>query len=391
MIDKLLLFPYWLSLKIRHYLYDKGIKTVHQADVPTICIGNVTVGGTGKTPHTEMLIRSMLKDNTLGRKSIAVLSRGYKRKSKGFQQVTLDGTAAEYGDEPMQIKRKFPSITVAVDKLRTQGCDFLAHPEKLQTEKGGKKCVNKLLPPAELIILDDAFQHRALKPTLSLVLIDFNRPTFKDHLLPLGRLRDLPERVEKADVLIVTKCPYDLNSWQQCTWADSLGIKGYNAQECCGTRADGKKQYLFFTSIAYDTPEAIFPEGDARYIYTKRAILFSGIANDTPMVRWLCGEDYKIVKRFNYPDHHQFSKSNIAAITSAAKNNPTAVIMTTEKDAQRIRDCKKLSDDVKQKMFYLPIKTRFINEYEEDIFNVVVKTCLIGSDSESQPTPREWY
>ena len=103
MIDTVLLFPYWLSLKIRHYLYDKGIKTVHQADVPTVCIGNITVGGTGKTPHTEMLIRSMLKDNTLGRKRIAVLSRGYKRKSKGFQQVTIDGTAAEYGDEPMQI------------------------------------------------------------------------------------------------------------------------------------------------------------------------------------------------------------------------------------------------------------------------------------------------
>ena len=98
MIDKILLFPYWLSLKIRHYLFDKGIKKVHQADVPTICIGNVTVGGTGKTPHTEMLLRSMLADNTLGRKSIAVLSRGYKRKTKGFQQVTSEGSAKEYGD-----------------------------------------------------------------------------------------------------------------------------------------------------------------------------------------------------------------------------------------------------------------------------------------------------
>ena len=100
-MDKILLFPYWLSLKIRHFLYDKGIKKVHQADVPTICVGNVTVGGTGKTPHTEMLLRSMLADSDLGRKSIAVLSRGYKRKSKGFQQVTTGGSAADYGDEPL--------------------------------------------------------------------------------------------------------------------------------------------------------------------------------------------------------------------------------------------------------------------------------------------------
>ena len=156
MIDKVLLFPYWLSLKMRHFLYDRGIKKVHQADVPTVCIGNVTVGGTGKTPHTEMLLRMMLADDVLGRKGIAVLSRGYKRKSKGFQQVTSDGTAAEYGDEPLQIKRKFPMVTVAVDKSRIKGCDFLVHPEKLHTEKAGRKCNDKSFPAAEVIILDDA-------------------------------------------------------------------------------------------------------------------------------------------------------------------------------------------------------------------------------------------
>lgn len=390
MIDKILLFPYWASLKIRHLLYDKGIRKVHQAEVPTICIGNVTVGGTGKTPHTEMLLRSMLADFDLGRKSIAVLSRGYKRKTTGFQQVTADGTAAEYGDEPMQIKRKFPMVTVAVDESRTQGCDFLVHPEKLQTEKAGRKCKHKDFLPAEFVILDDAFQHRALKPTLSIVLIDYNRPTFKDHLLPLGRLRDLPERVQGADILIVTKCPYDLNSWQRCTWADNLGLKNFDAVKCRGTRADGRPQHLFFSTISYDTAEAVFPEGDARYIHSKRMILFSGIANDTPMVRWLSG-DYSIVKRFNFPDHHQFSKGNIRAISSAANTHSTAVIMTTEKDAQRIRDCKKLSYDLKMRLFYLPIKTKFVTEEEQEIFISVVKKSLTGSDSETPRTPREWY
>ena len=372
MIDKILLFPYWLSLKIRHHLYDKGVKKVHQADVPTICIGNVTVGGTGKTPHTEMLLRTLLADNQLGRKSIAVLSRGYKRKLKGFQQVVINGSAAEYGDEPMQIKRKFPMVTVAVDGSRIEGCEFLAHPEKLQTEKAAKKCKFKELLPADVIILDDAFQHRALKPTLSIVLIDHNRPTFKDYLL------------------IVTKCPYDMNSWQKCTWAENLGLKNFNAKECYGITADGRKQYIFFTSIAYDTPEAVFPEGDPRYIHSKRMILFSGIANDTPMARWLSG-DYNIVKRFRFADHHQFSKGNIASISSAALAHSTAVVMTTEKDAQRIRDCKRLSYDMKMRMFYLPIKTKFVTEEEEKIFISVVRKSLTGSDSEPQQTPREWY
>ena len=374
-MDKILLFPYWLSLKIRHFLYDKGIKKVHQADVPTICVGNVTVGGTGKTPHTEMLLRSMLADSDLGSKSIAVLSRGYKRKSKGFQQVTADGSAADYGDEPLQIKTKFPMVTVAVDSSRIRGCDFLAHPEKLQTEKSARRCKDKNINPADLIILDDAYQHRKLKPTLSIVLIDFNRPTFKDHLLPFGRLRDLAERTQKADILVITKCPYDLNSWQKCTWAENLGLREFDAQTCCGIRPDGKPQHLFFTQITYDTPEAVFPEGDARYIYTKRLIMFSGIANDTPMLKWLSG-DYKIVRHFNFPDHHAFTRGDIASIASASKAFPTAVIMTTEKDAQRIRDCRKIQDDMKQRLFYLPIKTKFVTEEEEKIFISVVKKSL---------------
>ena len=374
-MDKILLFPYWLSLKIRHFLYDKGIKKVYQADVPTICVGNVTVGGTGKTPHTEMLLRSMLADSDLGRKSIAVLSRGYKRKSKGFQQVTADGTAADYGDEPLQIKTKFPMVTVAVDSSRIRGCDYLAHPEKLQTEKSARRCKDKNINPADLIILDDAYQHRKLKPTLSIVLIDFNRPTYKDHLLPFGRLRDLAERTHKADILVITKCPYDLNSWQKCTWAENLGLRDFDAQTCCGIRPDGKPQHLFFTQITYDTPEAVFPEGDARYIYTKRLIMFSGIANDTPMLKWLSG-DYKIVRHFNFPDHHAFTRGDIASIASASKAFPTAVIMTTEKDAQRIRDCRKIQDDMKQRLFYLPIKTKFVTEEEEKIYISVVKKSL---------------
>ena len=213
MIDKILLFPYWLTLKARHMMFDCGIRKVNRTEVPSICVGNIAVGGTGKTPHTEMILRMLLSDDEWAYRNIAVLSRGYKRKTKGFQQVTLDGTAKEYGDEPLQIKKKFPYVTVAVDKSRKEGCGFLCHPETLQTSKKARRCLNKDVAKADLIILDDAFQHRSVKASVSIVLIDYNRPLFKDHLMPLGRLRDLPERIKAADIVIVTKCPSDLNAW----------------------------------------------------------------------------------------------------------------------------------------------------------------------------------
>lgn len=375
MIDKILLFPYWLSLKLRHFFYDSGLRKVSSADVPTICIGNITVGGTGKTPHTEMLIRTLLQDEEWGSRSIAVLSRGYKRKTKGFQQVTSDGTALAYGDEPLQIKKKFPGITVAVDKSRTEGCDFLAHPDKLQTTKKGKKCIDKDLPAADLIILDDAFQHRALKPTLSIVLVDYNRPIFKDHLLPMGRLRDLPERIAAADIVIVSKCPNDVNAWEKFTWAENLGIRNFDAASCSGTRRNGKKQHIFFSTITYDAAEAVFPEGNPRYIYTNRLVLFSGIANDAPLLSYL-SSDYKIVRHFKFPDHHKFSRADINTIASAAKEFPTSVIMTTEKDCQRIRDCHKIKEELKQRLFYSPIKTAFLTENEKEKFITALKDGL---------------
>ena len=202
MIDKVLLFPYWLALKLRHFMFDCGLRKQHRTQVPSICVGNITVGGTGKTPHTEMLLRTLMTDEEWSGKSLAVLSRGYKRKSRGFQQVVADGTAKEYGDEPLQIKKKFPGATVAVDSSRREGCDFLCHPEKIKTARRGRRCKHKDMPAADLIILDDAFQHRNVKASVSIVLVNYNRPVFRDHLLPLGKLRDLPERLSDADIII---------------------------------------------------------------------------------------------------------------------------------------------------------------------------------------------
>lgn len=375
MIDKFILFPYWLTLKLRHACYNIGLFKSHKAAVPTICVGNITVGGTGKTPHTEMIIRMLLESEEWAGKNIAVLSRGYKRRSKGFQQVTVDGSAEEFGDEPLQIKRKFPEVTVAVDKSRKRGCTFLSNPELLHTSKKARRCIHKDMPKADIIVLDDAFQHRALKADFSVVLVDYSRPIFKDYLLPIGRLRDLPERIGAADIIIVTKCPTYIDDKQRTKWAANLGIREYDPTTGEGIRKNGRKQHILFTSIAYDTAKAIFPEGDPRYLYAKRLILFSGIANDTPFRNYLCG-NYKIVKHFNFPDHHIFTRSDLHSIRDAADNYPTSVIMTTEKDCQRVRDCRFIPGGLKQRMFHAPIKVEFLTEEDRNIFNSLLESRL---------------
>ena len=375
MIDKILLFPYWLTLKVRHMLFDNGFRKIYEPEVPSICIGNITVGGTGKTPHTEMLVRTLLEDEQWYGKSIAVLSRGYKRRSKGFQQVVADGTALDYGDEPLQIKKKFPQVTVAVDSSRKEGCMFLTDPESVKISKKGKKCIHKDFPKADLILLDDAYQHRKVKAGVNIVLVDYSRPIFKDHLMPLGKLRDLPERIAAADIVIVSKCPKHMDGWEKSNWAQALGLNGYDAAECSGIRRNGKKQHLFFTTISYDTPQAIFPEGDSRYLYAQRLILFTGIAKDAPLARFLSGT-YKIVKHFNFPDHHKFSRSDIMSIRNAGDAFPTSVIMTTEKDCQRVRDSKAVPESLKQRMFYAPIKTEFLRPEDQEKFRFVLKELL---------------
>lgn len=356
MIDKILLAPYYYTLKLRHWIYDKGIKRSVGASVPTICVGNITVGGTGKTPHTEMLIRLLSSHPEFAGKKIAVLSRGYKRKSKGFQEVKADGNAAMYGDEPLQIKRKFPELTVAVDKSRVEGCRILTDQDDRRTEK-----------KADIIILDDAFQHRALKPSVSIVLVDYSRPVFNDHLLPLGHLRDLRERIHEADIVIVTKCPPFLDNWERILWEDTLEK---------GRKASSKKQRLFFTTIVYDKPQAVWPEGDHRYVHSQRMILFSGIANDKPLQTYL-SDKYKIVRHLTFGDHHDFSSVDIHSIEKAAKEFPTAIIATTEKDCQRLYDNPLVPKELKERMFYIPIRPEFIPEEDQKELLSAIAT-LIG-------------
>jgi len=304
------------------------------ADVPTVCVGNITVGGTGKTPHTEMILRQLqaLRPE-LG---LAVLSRGYKRKSKGYQTVQADCTAAFAGDEPLQIKRKFPAVNVAVDKNRVEGC------KKLVEDGAG------------MIVLDDAFQYKKLHASLNVVLVNYNRPIFEDHLLPFGRLRDLPSRIADADVVIVSKCPHEMDPEEREEWRTSLHLR--------------EDQPLFFTTVDYDAPVPVWrEEADPRYIYSKTVILFTGIADDSALRAYL-SDTYKIVDVLNFPDHHAYSKADMRSIAAAVRKYPTAALLTTEKDAVRVLDCKKVDESVRKRLFAVPVKAGFVEEADTDAF-----------------------
>lgn len=358
---------YRLVLKTRHWLYDTGKKKSFSAEVPTICVGNITAGGTGKTPHTEMILRQLLQSDEWGMKNIAVLSRGYKRESKGFQQVTADGSAIMFGDEPLQIKKNFPSVTVAVDKDRIEGCRFLCHPETMQTDKAAKLCWNKSFPAADVIILDDAFQYRKLKADMNILLVDFNRPVCKDRLLPFGGLRDLPSRLNAADVIIVTKCPYLLEDDERKEWAESLGVRDYSASTFAGKTKDGRPVSVLFSCVEYCEPKPLFDISNPRYVYAQKMILFSGIAKDAPLVHYL-SDKYKIVSRFKFSDHHKYNWSDMHRILNATKQFPTAAVATTEKDSQRVLDYNGMPDRIRERLLVVPIRVKFLSEEENTVF-----------------------
>lgn len=367
MIDKYLLFPYYLTLKLRNRRYSRPGHKFQYAEKPTLCVGNVTVGGTGKTPHVELVLRLLQESSEWSGKNLAALSLGYKRDSTGFQQVVATGSASMFGDEPLQIKKKFPGVTVAVDKDRVEGCDLLAHPEKLKNRKVAKKCWNREFPAADYIVLDDAFQYRRLKANKTVVLVDWNRPAHKDLLLPLGHLRDLPERVFDADALIVTKCPAELEEQQKRNLVEEMGFTEYEPSECEATNPKGRRQLVFFTTVRYGDLTGVYSTAEPRFTYAKKVIMLTGIASDGPLRAWL-SDTYKIIRRFGFPDHHRYAWKDIGRIQAAVDQTPTAAVVTTEKDAQRLLDYVGMPESLMQRLFYVPITAEFLSEGERDRF-----------------------
>ena len=339
MVKYLVLWPlsilYGLGVSIRNRLFNLGLLESKEFDVPIICIGNITIGGTGKTPHTESIINVLQKDHR-----VACLSRGYKRKTSGYILATENSTADEIGDEPKQIKNKFPDITVAVDADRVRGV------KKLQ----------QLPNPPDIIILDDGFQHRYVKADINILLIDYNRPIYKDHLLPLGRLREHHSALERANYVIITKCPSNITPIEKRIIYKNLKLKAY--------------QELLFTTMKYGEITPL--DGKSKYLKNNNSVVLcvTGIAQPAPYqehLKTLFGQ----VSFLTFPDHHRFTNNDIQKIIQEFNkiDQPDKYIFTTEKDATRLVSYE-FPDEIRERMFYIPIEPEFLTSKDQLIKNI---------------------
>ncbi len=315
----------------RNWMFDNHILKQQEYDVPIICVGNITVGGTGKTPHVEYIIENLSLDY-----NIAVLSRGYKRKTKGFLMVNSNSTPENVGDEPLQIYQKYGTrVKVAVCENRKKGIAELM----------------RQFPDIQLIVLDDAFQHRYVKPKVSVLLMDYNRPIYKDKLLPLGRLRENWRQVERADVVVVTKCREEMTPLDYRLVYHELGIRPY--------------QGLYFSVVNYGGLLPVFPD-DKPYsvnlnnLYENDTVLLlTGIANPRGFVRHFRKYSFRVVVA-HYPDHHDFKRKDIKALAEKFEKmkGERKVIITTEKDAVRLAYNPYFPAKLKPYVFYIPIGIR---------------------------------
>jgi tetraacyldisaccharide 4'-kinase len=334
---------YTLIIRTRNTLYNWRIFRSVEFQIPIISVGNITIGGTGKTPHTEYIIHLLMP---IG--EIAVLSRGYKRKSKGFVKATTESTVAEIGDEPMQMKRKFPTLQVAVDNNRINGIN------KLMSENADLKA----------IVLDDAFQHRSVYPGINILLIDYNRPLSSDFMLPAGRLREPATGIERANIVILTKCPKILKPIDQRLLGLSLNLKPY--------------QTLYFTYLEYGHPLPVFENNEKSWSFDSEnkpssVLIVTGIAQARPFVEHI-EEIAPTVKHLEYPDHFNFTEKEVAEINTEFENlsGNSKIILTTEKDAMRLMSMNSFSVTAHSSMYYIPIEVRFLNEGKEHFDNQII-------------------
>lgn len=336
-----LLFPfailYGFITSLRNYLYDKGILKSYSFDIPVIAVGNLSVGGTGKTPQIEYLIR-LLSPNY----KVATLSRGYKRKSEGFVLAIADATAEILGDEPFQYYKKFPNIQVAVDADRKNGIEHL---------------LNQQQKP-EIILLDDAYQHRKVKAGFYILLTSYGDLFLDDFMLPTGNLRESSNGAKRANVIIVTKCPATISKEEQKKISQK--IIDFRLRE-----NDSVK--VFFSTVSYD--DKIYNDSESLSVIEVKStpkLLVAGIAKPKPFFDYLESESDEIL---SFPDHHHFSESEIISIKNKANDK---IIVTTEKDFVRLN-----AKILKEQLFYLPIKSEFVDNqvaFDQTILNYV-GTC----------------
>ncbi|HMR17752.1 MAG TPA: tetraacyldisaccharide 4'-kinase [Sphingobacterium sp.] len=325
---------YQLVVWVRNLLYDHGILKSRSFDIPTIVVGNLIIGGTGKSPMTEYLVRLLSP-----KYNVATLSRGYGRKTKGFREVTVDSTATTVGDEPLQFKRKFPEVTVAVSEDRCRGVD-------------------RLKDRHDLIILDDAYQHRKLKPGFSILLFDFVSLQYPALTLPTGNYRDNFSSIKRADLIVITKCPAHLSAPQQL--AINHKIRRYTSVP------------LLYTRIGYSQPIDPYQMPLQEEQDNVDIILFCGIAKPQPLIDYLESKN-NCVHPLIFPDHHYFSPRDYEQIIAKyeALTTKHKIILTTEKDFQRIQ----LDYFKALPFFYIPIHLQ-LSESEKEIFDRTIESYV---------------
>lgn len=332
---------YGLGVRFRNLLFDKGLLRSHSFDLPVISVGNITVGGSGKTPHVEYLI-GLLRPCC----RVAVLSRGYKRATHGFVLADANSTSSDIGDEPKQIKSKYGDVVVAVDEDRVDGIGQLLS-----------------LPATRdigVVLLDDAYQHRYVTPGLSILLTDYHRLITDDMLLPAGRLREPASGKRRADIIVVTKCPEDISP------SDMLHVSQ--------AMQPATHQSLFFSCMEYQALQPLFCGHDrplSELSKEENVLLVSGIANPTPLLTEI-GKHSRHIRHLSYPDHHHFTPADISDIQTAfdALPHPRCII-TTEKDAARLTGTKKLSEDARHHIYQLPIRVRILDNKQELFDNII--------------------
>ncbi|MGK7389782.1 MAG: tetraacyldisaccharide 4'-kinase [Candidatus Cyclobacteriaceae bacterium M2_1C_046] len=342
---KIILYPfsflYGLINSLRNWLYDRRIFKYTEFDIPVISVGNLTVGGTGKTPMVEYIIE-LLKSKY----KIATLSRGYGRKTRGFILAGSQETAYTIGDEPFQFYKKYSDdIIVSVGEER-----ILAVPRLLYTH-----------PEVQVIILDDAFQHRALKPAFQILLNDYNRPFYNDLPMPSGRLREFSGGAKRADIVVVTKCPEEMSKEEVSLITEKI------------ERMIGEKKKIFFSYMSYKTPVALNTELTS---VPQDVIVVSGIANVAPLLTHI-KKHYMLIRHFKFADHHYYTQRDIDKIVTFVQNQDKELtIITTEKDAVKLKPFFK---DVAIPVFVLPIEVKF-HDNEEDFQELVFEAATYKED-----------
>ena len=334
---RILLFPfailYDIITRLRNFLFDLNIFKSTTFSFPVVVVGNLSVGGTGKTPQIEYLIR-LLKDTF----KTAVLSRGYKRKSKGFLLLDENDTVDDSGDEPMQYFKKFANISVAVDANRVEGIQKL-----------------KALQNPDVVLLDDAFQHRKVKGSFNILLTKYDDLFINDFLLPTGNLRESREGAHRADVIIVTKCPENLD---------------VSIQNALSKKLNKFTKNIFFSKIAY--AEHLVGEQSVTLSDLKdyEILLVTGIANPKPLLNFLNFKEISF-KHLAFPDHHHFTSQDISNISNSFKllKSNKKLLLTTEKDATRLQ--LEISD-----IYYLPIETQFLDSKQTNVFNNMIMSHI---------------